>query len=956
MTLKEKFCFLFLLCCVIAKKTPIIQGVTASGKSFIVKLFAELLGQDLSIYQLNSNSGISIFTGQSVIKKNFDEKEIEKLKNILKLLNLTDKKIKKIKHISQKYFFKLQSEIKTKLESNELNQEERLEYEKAKDTLTILKSPLNIFTHQDSELINGIRNGKWIALDGIELANPQISEKMSSLCGEVPILNVFESGLEDLNFNSANINPNFRLFIIYNPTSKDAKKIDQSLFNKCIKFTLNSFDLNPRDASTMLYKSIINIMENPTKFDISLWSNICSRIARYHIEETKKSKNNTDLVAGNVPFTSRNLCFISKDYYYFYNYLKKQKDKNINIETWLQSIFDNYYWRSFVNYSQREKKELKEETLNIIKIIPDYEYKVDHELDFKQAFKEIIEYLIQIQNYVIRNIEYRDFDFEDLLGHCLNVHLNESELQYIYNNLLDTILLLDNDNNINEILKNRFYQIYFIKNNYERLLNYLKNEGGFQDKIELISDHLLKKEGIKIYLLRMRFLNIILKNENTNKIYNPNLNYELFPPFSNELSKILSELIKNKTKDYFEDLIKFLVKNPGAFKIIHYYYPYNNKELKEGQLKFANYYIYYLYSLYGKKINFSIRLGNQRYDIIFPNEDQDKKINPYFVFNEANSLYLSKGSFLKNNLKNPYDNQYKQEIFYLEKNPEENTKNMFNWIRKSFDGLYPEFPLKSLEEIDNFQLEASKFFIGSTSTLMSRIWSLIINLTDKHSDIIEYLKNECCFLEKDALNIFSSYYKKLDKCNLNELVEKMSDLSFFCESSSKSMLWKYRVLLNNLKKEDKNDKYFNYFQLENFEPDDELKVINNEIINLNKLEIIFWPEAEINCYKEKLTDLKKHINAYKNKGIEEPKITKLRSEANDLLILLEKKVKDKTYSEKTLIILKNEIFDFINSAIPVQEILDSLKNKVNIFIDLIMKERQNNPDRLNLPNKDGTNY
>ena len=80
MTLTEKLCFLFLICCIISKKTPIIQGVTASGKSFIIKLLSEILGQDLSIYQLNSNSGISLFTGQSIMKEEFDDKEKEKLK------------------------------------------------------------------------------------------------------------------------------------------------------------------------------------------------------------------------------------------------------------------------------------------------------------------------------------------------------------------------------------------------------------------------------------------------------------------------------------------------------------------------------------------------------------------------------------------------------------------------------------------------------------------------------------------------------------------------------------------------------------------------------------------------------------------------------------------------------------------------------------------------------------
>ena len=119
---------------------------------------------------------------------------------------------------------------------------------------------MNRFIHQDSELIIGIKTGKWIALYGIEMASSQISEKLSSLCSEVPILNVFESGHEDLNFDSSNIDSNFRLFIVFNPSSQNAKKIDQSLFIKCIKFTLTSIDSSPRDATTMLYESMLIIL------------------------------------------------------------------------------------------------------------------------------------------------------------------------------------------------------------------------------------------------------------------------------------------------------------------------------------------------------------------------------------------------------------------------------------------------------------------------------------------------------------------------------------------------------------------------------------------------------------------------------------------------------------------------------------------------------------------------
>jgi len=394
------------------KKTPIIQGVTASGKSFLVKLFSEILGQDLSIYQLNSNSSISLFTGQSIMKEEFDKKEKEKLRGILNLLKIKEKKIG---DINSKDFTEFQKKIEEKLKSD-LNEEQKKEYEKAKDILTILKSPLNRFMHQDSELITGIKTGKWIALDGLEMASTQISEKLSPLCGEVPTLNVFESGREDLYFDSSDVSPNFQLFLIYNPSSQNAKQIDQSLFNKCIKFNMPSIDSSPRDSTTMLYESII---KNSKDNDITLWSNLSSRIARYHIEETKKSRENTDLVAGNVPFTARNLCFISNDFHRSF-----ENNKNISIESWLQSIFDQYYWRSFMNYSKEKKKVFMADTLKLIKSIPDQEYKVDHELEFNLEFKEIVEYLINIQKNAVRNVEYRDFDFKEFLNFVYFIFIN----------------------------------------------------------------------------------------------------------------------------------------------------------------------------------------------------------------------------------------------------------------------------------------------------------------------------------------------------------------------------------------------------------------------------------------------------------------------------------------------------------------------------------------------------
>ena len=76
-----------------------------------------------------------------------------------------------------------------------------------------------------------------------------------------------------------------------------------------------------------------------------------NRIISYHIEQIKKTKEKPDLIAGNIPFTSRNLNFISKDYYNIFNNKNNEIYNSISLETWLYSIFENYYWRSYIHYS-----------------------------------------------------------------------------------------------------------------------------------------------------------------------------------------------------------------------------------------------------------------------------------------------------------------------------------------------------------------------------------------------------------------------------------------------------------------------------------------------------------------------------------------------------------------------------------------------------------------------------
>jgi len=162
LTKSQKHCFIFLICCIRAKKTPIIQGPTASGKSYVVSVFATLLGQETNLYQRNSNTGLSILTGQEIIKGNFDEEEKSKIceaynsiKDIIKY------KKKDFNSMELKHYKKIISKIDKTLENDRNLDENTIDLlKKARRTIFIIISPPSRFTHIDSVFIDSILKGK----------------------------------------------------------------------------------------------------------------------------------------------------------------------------------------------------------------------------------------------------------------------------------------------------------------------------------------------------------------------------------------------------------------------------------------------------------------------------------------------------------------------------------------------------------------------------------------------------------------------------------------------------------------------------------------------------------------------------------------------------------------------------------------------------------------------------
>ena len=200
LTKSQKHCFIFLICCIKAKKVPIIQGKTASGKSFLIQQFAKLLGQESILYQMNSNTGNSLFTGQEIIKEKFDKDELKRMKKAYNNIKKILKEKKEFEKLKFKDYKKLIKKIDKKIKKKKISFEENEKLNKARRIFFVSTSAPSRFSHKQSAFITAIKEGKWVILDGIEMSQIQISEKITTLCDESPEINILNQVKECISF------------------------------------------------------------------------------------------------------------------------------------------------------------------------------------------------------------------------------------------------------------------------------------------------------------------------------------------------------------------------------------------------------------------------------------------------------------------------------------------------------------------------------------------------------------------------------------------------------------------------------------------------------------------------------------------------------------------------------------------------------------------------------------
>jgi len=916
LTKSQKHCFIFLICCLISKKTPIIKGPTASGKSYLLNVFSTLLGQEPNLYQMNSNIGMSILTGQEIIKEEFDDFEREKIcnayKNIEEIINYK----RSFNTMNLKHYKKIISKIDNKLEeSDNLDEETKEKLKKARRSIYAIISPLSRYIHEHSVFIDSIckNEGQWVILDGIEMAPSEILERISPLCGENPEIRIIELG-EEIYIESENIKENFHLFMIYNPFNKESKNLNQTLFNKCISFNLPSIDTFQTDISAIIYNSI-NIPKMANK---NIWNILSAKLAASHMTSTKISENHLEQMAGGIKITPRNLIFLIRD-------MNKNDFDNRNLDEtmrWIKSSsLTFYYFNCFID-DQREKKEentgvytkddFKNEMTNSfkkdaknLKIYSD-NYNINEEL-----FPEIVNNLKEIQISSINETSQFNFDFREFVKACLEIPLQQSNLEYIYNQIEETINLLNNSCLSNEFLYS-FYQIKIIGKLFKKLLDKIRINKLEQKGLKLNSDDLLNTKDftdVRPILLKLRLLEGLTNRGKSYFSYG--MNPILYMPEINQLINKLNNLVINRNKNSLKELFSFCNKYQCYIKFIEFIFPYNNfiEECKNSDFGLAYYYIELMIECCKNKTNFTVIFDNEEIPFFFE-KNQYKKIFPILKLNEKDKIFLSIGTGIKYfdpktgkmakvELVIRDENVNKKKTLYFINLLKENSgivdTNNLKYILTSFNG-------DSIENISSKKFLISNLFLINNG-IIPKIWTFLFSFYDD-SDVIDYIINNLLPFERYLFLISKYFFSNLnDKSDIEkslEFTEKTEKLNIFYNEE----IFLLRNFIGKRIEENLTDEeYKNY-----------LNKIDEEI---SKLEILrdYWPEEKINDYKEILYEIRDKIedeyltnyravqkpcsNLYIEKEINKA-IEKMKNISRTKLKLDEEKKLDKLFSSDEL--------------------------------------------------------
>ena len=953
LTLPQLHCLLFLAFSVKTKRSCILQGATSSGKSHIIRLFADMVGQELIVYQMNKDTGLSILTGQPLLSSTLSDDDVEKINEIFANLSIIPEYEEYINNNlsgeSTKWqltdFHRLISFME---KSKEKVTEENLDFieKNIKDLKTLIRQE-NRFVQNESAFIKAIKEGKWVLVDGIESAPPEIAQKISSLCGDDPELHLIETGKNNYFTrreapNSQRIHENFHLFVTYNPSSqRENITLDSTFINKCISFTLPPIDSTPEYSAQVIHGSLTK-MSYPNDIAIQ----IGARMSMSHQVAKEKSQENSDNYAGGGIFTGRTLKFVTTEFD-----LHSQECPSLidNIYQPVCNSFHSFYWNSVF----KNKDELQKQMIDAFSkpadkdIITNLEHKSD---DPKQRNENILLMLRNVQLYACGKILSSDFS-PLFIQEARKLRL--SDVAFVSGHIQDTLDIITKHPSPN-IMGFEYPQLNNVLNILKEISSNISEVGNDLLDAQLNNKDLLTVEKLVKPLSKLNFLEMISRdnfayiNPIVPQIF---LDRELF-----DILLLVIEMSQTKSIAALSQFLLLLSKDQTLIPKIEKVFPYNLFE--DTTFDLLRYLVPMMNDLFQHNVTFHFKIGEESFDFI----NQKSQFEPTYILSQQSDrdeLLFFPGTILKINSPEDSEELEKTSSKRSKSKSKGKGKGKIHSYKIKEDTKYEKLMKKANEvygltgyilstDISNISIkkEKKKYSSGEEcpkkkqqakyslllpencqkdKSIIENVWSILYSLPhDKIETFSCYLHP----LEADVLKCFSIMFNQLDNKNISSIFELTSWMKPYEKSSfndENSFLWRiYNESLKIDKRMSEDDVNTN------------IEIIKLEIQYLETSpKIVGWSTEG---YIQKLSEIAlKEYNAILLSIISSNKEKFIRNNLSDLL----RKIKEAKPAKPEHVNFQRYFIESIENIIkqdmPTQELLDNCNEQYHNFITMISK-------------------
>jgi len=557
LTLPQKHAFVFLACSVLSRQTPVLFGDTASGKSRIIRLFAETLGKAILVFQMNNETNSSIFSGQNSLSDRLSQYTIDSIKQILFEISNCYPSITICFDINchelwkPSVFSKLCKSIDEYIKNEKSSGVFRIV--ELKQGLVRILSPINRFEFIKSQLLKAMTEGHWVLFDGIESSPYSIPEKLSRLCGEYPEID-FINAEKSTKFSRNGVPPfkihdDFRVFITICTNSKVVMPGTlTNLIEKCVSFTLPSIDSTPVYSSEV---SLGLLSSLDIKRDWIL--QLSARLAQLHQFARNLSIERSELFCGGIRFTSRNFIFSLRSIIKLTEQFSNSEDMFKHFPRILFTTIKSYYLDSCIN----DKSSIQKDLINCLLESPKQEILNDISAGFEDADTRnfsVFKIIYQVQKCILnkQSIPVVGSELIKTIFHTTQVN----DVKIILYHIDDTLLMSENNVFLDFLLiiRNVLSAIYDCRSDFSQLDNL----------VFLNNPQLYHYQSILRLLLLNKLLDngLISLNSNIEIIKHPDLVSLLACSFEND-----SDFIK---------LLKLLSNNDSKRDILIKFFPYKN--------------------------------------------------------------------------------------------------------------------------------------------------------------------------------------------------------------------------------------------------------------------------------------------------------------------------------------------------------------------------------------------